>query len=208
MLTVEDFPSPVIQTNINGIKCWKYLGYDLIDCVAFARVVQAAGERFYNPLTDNITGVHTATLDKAMVTLLIAMSHYRDYNDHSSMMYPDHFPLLDGGPRGFTNKYAYLVHFDLLSRKRDGKDTFYSLTLLGLEFVRGRAKVCPVLFNSGSQIHGYDKSVDPVNVGSFFSKGELDEMRKPLWFLSDKLRQEILTDEELAIDGNDIHMWF
>lgn len=197
MLTEQDFACSVTKATIKSVKCWVYLGNDLKEAVGFAKMAQAAGEKFYNPLTEEVTGVHTAILDKAMVTLLIAMSHYRKYNDHPSMAYPEQFPLLDNSPRGFTGEYAYLVHFGLLSRERDG-DTLYSLTEFGLEFVEGEVKVCPVLFNSGSQVHGFDESVDRVNVGSFFSQGEWEEMQKPLWWLTDERRQDILTDEELA----------
>jgi len=192
MLKSGDFGCAVTKEIINGVKCWKYRGDSLEVAVVFAKTAQAAGEKFYDPLTNEVTGVHKAVLDKAMVTLLIAMSHYHRYNDHSAMMYPDHFPLLDNGTRGFTGEYAYLVHFGLLSRERQGDDTYYSLTPLGFEFVEGAVKICPMLYNSGSQIHGFNDNVDRVSMQSFFSQSELDEMQTPLWFLPEKHRCEVL----------------
>lgn len=192
MLTSSNFDCIVTKEDINGIKYWKYLGDSLKVAAGFAKTAQAAGEKFYDPLTNEVTGVHKAILDKAMVTLLIAMSHYHRYNNHPSMTYPDDFPLLDSGKRGFTGEYAYLVHFGLLSRERQGDDTCYSLTPFGFEFIDGAAKICPVLYNSGSQIHGYDENANRVNMGSFFSQGELNEMQKPLWFLPEKYRQQVL----------------
>ncbi len=157
----------------------------------------------YVVATREVTGVHKAVLDADMVRLLIAMSHYHRYNDCDTLTYPGDFPVLDRGSRGFTGEYAYLVHFGLLSRERDGDVTHYKLTPMGWEFVKGGTKVCPVLFNTASQVHGFDENVDRVNVGYFFSKEELEEMEKPLWFLPEKYRQEILTPEELeSSDGS------
>ncbi len=198
MLTISDFNCSVTKTNVRGTDCWTYLGDSLTEAVDFARKVQAVGEKFYDPLTGVVTGVHTAVLDKAMVTLLIAMEHYHKYNDYSRISYPGDFPVLDKGTRGFTGEYAYLVHFGLLSRGREGEFTFYQVTDLGREFIEGGKKVCPVLFNTAGQIHGYDETVDRVNARSFFSTDEWEEMQKPLWFLPEKYRQEILTEKELA----------
>lgn len=200
MFTQNDwFNCPVIKEIINGVQCWKYLGNDLKECCDFAQKVQSMGEKFYDPLTKEVTGVHTAVLDKAMVTLLIAMEHYHKYNDYPRMSYPDDFPLLDQGTRGFTGEYAYLVHFGLLCREREGEFTYYRLTTLGREFIKGGKKVCPVLFNTAGQIHGYDETVDRVHARSFFSVGEWEEMQNPLWFLPEKHRQEILTEKELVV---------
>lgn len=201
MLTQANFDDLVTKVRINGVECWKYRGNALNEAIAFAQTVLSHGEKFYDPLTGVVTGVHTAVLDKAMVTLLIAMSHYHKYNDHPSMEYPDHFPLLDSSPRGFTGEYAYLVHFGLLRRERDGDTTLYSLTPAGFKFVDGGSKVRPVLFNTSGQVHGYDEAFDRVNVRSFFSIGEWDEMQKPLWFLPEKHREEILTPEEFHPRG-------
>ncbi len=194
MLIEQDFAYSVSQVKINGVKCWKYLGTDLKEAGYFARTVHAAGEKFYNPLTSEVTGVHTTVLDKVMVTLLIAVSHYHKYNDCLTMANPEEFPLLNSSIRRFAT--VSLVHFGLLKRERD--TTRYLLTETGMKFVEGKWKVRPVMFNSGSQIHGYDESIDRVDVESFFTQNELGEMRKPLWFLPEKNRQEILTDKELA----------
>lgn len=196
MLKDSDFECAVTKENVNGVKYWEYHGDSLKGAAGFAKIVRAAGEKFYDPLTNEVTGVHTAVLDKAMVTLLIAMSHYHRYNDHPSMSYPDDFPLLHDGRRGFTGEYAYLVHFGLLNREHKGEDTCYSLTKFGFKFVWGGAKICPVLYNSGSQIHGFDENFDRVDMKSFFSQEELDKMRKPLWFLPEKFRQQILVPME------------
>jgi hypothetical protein len=59
--------------------------------------------------------------------------------------------------------------------------------------------VRPVLFNTGSEVHGYDGNITPVMFDSFFTQSELEEMQKPLWFLPEKYRQEVLTPKELAI---------
>jgi len=198
MLTQNDFDCAARKITISGTKCWVYHGNDLEAAVAFAQKVQAAGEKFYDPFTKVVTGVHTAILDQAMVTLLIAMEHYHKYNDYPRMSYPDDFPVLDRGTRGFTGEYAYLVHFGLLCREREGEFTYYRLTTLGREFIEGGKMVCPVLFNTAGQIHGYDETVDRVNARSFFSTGEWEEMQKPLWFLPEKYRQVILTEEELV----------
>lgn len=198
MLTTKDFYCRVSKENINGVKYWKYLGGSLIEAADFARLVQSKGEKFYDPLTQEVTGVHKAVLDREMITLLIAMSHYHKYNEIATMAYPDEFPLLDKGVRGFTGEYAYLVHFGLLERGRRGDSTHYWLTDFGHEFVQGGKKICPALFNSASQIHGWDDTVERVSVESFFSRGEWEKVKKPLWFLPEKHRQEILTAEELA----------
>jgi hypothetical protein len=115
------------------------------------------------------------------------------------MVYPDEFPVLDKGVRGFTGEYAYLVHFGLLRRERDGDVTHYKLTMIGWEFIKGGTKIHRALFNSGAQIHGFDESTERVGVKYFFSNQELEKMQKPLWFLPEKFRQEILTAEELAL---------
>jgi len=198
-LTVNDFPYLVDHVRINGVKCWKYLGDSLVEAAGFARKVQAVGERFYDPLTNEVTGVHKAVLDSEMVRLLIAMSHYHKWNEQETLVYPDHFPVLDQGTRGFTGEYAYLVHFGFLNRERQGDDTHYWVTDLGNEFIRGGLRIHPALFNSASQIHGWDQSVERVDVRSFFSRSEWEEIQKPLWFLPEKHREEMLTAKELAI---------
>jgi hypothetical protein len=189
----------VSKVIVDDNKCWKYIGDSLEEGVEFAQRVRAAGEKFYDPFTKKVTGVHKAVLDGDMVRLLIAMSHYHKYNDCGTMQYPDGFPILDTGVRGFTGEYAYLVHFGLLSRERQGDTTHYKLTGPGFEFVLGSTKVCPKLFNTGSQIHGYDETVERVNAQSFFSRVEWGLMQVPLWFLPQEYREEILTPEELEI---------
>ncbi len=198
MLTTKDFSCPVSKDTHNGVKYWRYVGDSLTVAADFARLVQSKGEKFYDPLTQEVTGVHTAVLDKAMVTLLIAMVHYHQYNEYVTMTYPEDFPVLDKGTRGFTGEYAYLVHFGLLNRERRGEYTHYQVNPLGHEFVKGGKKICPALFNSASQVHGWDDTADRVNVRSFFSREEWEKMKKPLWFLPEKYRQEILTPKELG----------
>jgi hypothetical protein len=81
MLIAGDFAYQVTSSPINGVPCWKYGGNDLDECIAFAQLVRQHGERFYDPLTQEVTGVHRATLDREMVRLLAAMSHYQEFND-------------------------------------------------------------------------------------------------------------------------------
>jgi hypothetical protein len=195
----NEFDFAVVEERVNGVKCWKYLGDSLKEAAVFAQKVRSVGAKFYDPLTREVTGVHRAVLDADMVRLLIAMSHYHKYNEYSTMVYPDEFPVLDKGVRGFTGEYAYLVHFGLLRRERDGDVTHYKLTMIGWEFIKGGTKIHRALFNSGAQIHGFDESTERVGVKYFFSNQELEKMQKPLWFLPEKFRQEILTAEELAL---------
>ncbi len=201
MLTFDSFDCMVTKETIKGTPCWVYHGNDLGRAINFAQRVQAAGEKFFDPLTGVVSGVHTAVLDKAMVTLLIAMDHYHRYNEYSQMIYPDEFPVLDKGCRGFTGEYAYLVHFGLLSRERDGDLTSYQLTDSGREFIKGGKKIFPELFNTGGIIHGYDETKKRVNAMSFFTVREWAQMETPLWFLPDKFRREILTTEEYNLKG-------
>ncbi len=197
MLTVEDFPCPVIQTNINGVKCWKYSGCDLDECIAFARVVQAAGEKFYDPLLDEVRSAHIAKLNKGMVLLLAAMDHQHRYNDYETMAYPNDFPVISSkAARGFTTNYSYLVHFNLLSKTSRNGEVHYWVTDLGRRFIKGESIRC-TLYNIGSEVVGFD-DISWGTINKYFSEKVLTEMRKPLWWVKEETRLSILTPEELA----------
>jgi len=199
-LTAEDFDCDVTTVNINGKICWKYIGNDLEECIRFARKVQLGGDHFFDPLTTEVMGAHRAKLDKNMVLLLAAMDHYHRFNDVKTMAYPTGFPYLSGqAARGFTTNYSYLVHFGLLDKSHgsnsDGK-VHYWVTDHGREFIAG-IPILAELLNIGPMVVCFAKD-SRKTFDEFFTVGELAEMENPLWFLSEREREIILTSDELA----------
>lgn len=198
MLTEQDFDCNVSYTNINGKSCWKYKGNDLAECIAFARKVQAAGEKFYDPLTDDIRSTHRAILDASMIRLLVAMDHYRRYQDRTMFEYPNDFPKVSpGAARDFSTNYNYLVHFGLLGKKTQDGEVVYWVTNLGRKFINGES-ICCELYNIGPEVVGYNDT----SWGTITDKIDAEEwaeMQKPLWFWSQENRELVLTDEELAL---------
>jgi hypothetical protein len=197
MLTEQNFACRAELVSINGTPCWKYFGNDLEECVQFARQVQGAGEKYYNPLTDDVRSAHRAILDKYMIRLLVAMEHYRLYQDRDMFVYPNDFPKVSpGAARDFSTNYNYLVHFGLLNKKHEDGEVIYWVTTLGRAFIGGFS-ICTELFNIGPEVVGYDDN----SWGTIISKlgeAEVERMKKPLWFWTEENRQEVLTDEELA----------
>lgn len=188
--------------NINGKICWKYLGNNLAECIRFAKKVQSSGDHFFDPLTMEVTGAHRAVLSKGMVTLLAAMDHYHRFNDIKTMSYPTGFPYLSGhAARGFSTNYNYLIHFGLLAKSPGEKNSdgcvHYWVTDTGRDFIEWMP-IEAELFNIGPMVVGYDTSSSKT-FDEFFSAAELKEMEKPLWFLPEKDRLEILTPEELEL---------
>jgi len=199
MLTESSFNCRVVFTSINGKPCWKYLGNNLEECAQFARQVQAAGEKFYDPLTDDVRSAHRAVLDKYMIRLLVAMEHYRLYQERERFEYPNDFPKVSpGAARDFSTNYNYLVHFGLLGKTiRDAGVVVYWVTDLGREFINGERIRCE-LFNIGPEVVGYNDQSWGTIADKIDAK-ELAKMRKPLWFWTDENRELVLTEEELAI---------
>jgi hypothetical protein len=196
-LTLNECPL-LNETTVKGIKCWEYTGNDLADCISHAKRVTACGENFLNPITGVIAYSHTVNLSKGMVILLVAMQHYHDYQDKVTMAYPNDFPVTDNkAARGFSGSYNYLVQFGFLDKKTIDGDVRYWVTDLGREFIAGEP-VYKTLFNCGQEVLGFDKNTE-CTFGGFFSHIELGEMRKPLWWVAQKFREEVLTTEELAI---------
>lgn len=74
----------------------------------------------------------------------------------------------------------------------------YWVTDKGREFLAG-AKSPSALFNSGVEVHGFDPAGEMVSIDDFFTQKQQNEMKKPLWFLPQSYRQQILTPEELLI---------
>jgi hypothetical protein len=186
------------ETAVKGIKCWKYTGNDLADCILHAKRVMACGENFLNPITGEIAYSHKVILSKSMAILLAAMQHYHEYQDKVTMEYPTDFPLIDNdAARGFTANYNYLIHFGFLEKKTVDGDVHYWVTDLGREFIAGEP-IYKTLFNCGREVLGFDKNTMCTFAG-FFTQTELDEMRKPLWWISQERREDVLTTEELAI---------
>lgn len=199
MLKVTDFNCVVRKDTINGIECWVYIGNSLSDCVDFAKLVRRHGEWFFDPLTAEVSGVHRATLDREMVRLLAAMSHYQDFNDYTTMVYPGDFPVVTSrAARGFTTNYNYLVHFGLLGKEHREDAVHYWVTDKGREFLAGGRSPAS-LFNTGALVHGIDEAGGTVGMEDFFNQEQQDEMKKPLWFLPQQYREEILTANELKI---------
>jgi hypothetical protein len=91
-----------------------------------------------------------------------------------------------------------LVHFGLLAKERRDNDMHYWVTRKGRRFLAGE-KSPSALFNSGALVHGLDPSGEMVGMDNFFSQEQQDEMKKPLWFLPQAYREQILTAEELLI---------
>lgn len=199
MLTETDFNCPVRHEKINGTLCWRYAGNDLRECVVFARKVRTAGEKFWDPLTGDIRSAHRQRLTEGMSLLLAAMQHYHDYNDMRTMTYPNEFPMVNSkAARGFTTHYNYLIHYGLLGKEsRDGV-VHYWVTDLGREYLDGKELPGSIL-NIGKEILGFDPTAEMVSMTTLFSASELDEMQKPLWFLPEDYRQEMLTAEEMSI---------
>jgi hypothetical protein len=197
MLTEQDFDCLVSQVSINGTTCWKYVGNNLQECILFARKVQAAGEKFYDPLTDNIQHAHRAILDAPMVRLLVAMYHYELYQDREMFEYPKDFPKVSpGAARGFSTNYNYLVHFGLLGKKNQDGEVVYWVSDLGQKFVKGESIRCE-LFNIGPEVVGYDEN-SWGNIESKIDEDELLEMKKPLWFWTEENRKLVLTEDEVS----------
>ena len=198
MLSEHDLTGKVQFISLNGKPCWKYLGNDLEECVQFARQVQAAGEKFYDPLTDSVRSAHRAILDKYMIRLLVAMEHYRLYQERERFEYPNDFPKVSpGAARDFSTNYNYLVHFGLLAKENKDGVVVYWVTNLGRAFIAGES-IRTELFNIGPEVVGYDEN----SWGTIVSKlgeAEVERMKKPLWFWTDEGRQAVLTDAELAI---------
>ncbi len=198
MLTAQDFDCQVTMTSINGVDCWRYLGNDLEECIQVARLAQSKGEKFYDPLLDEVQGVHQAKLDRGMVLLLAAMDHYHRFNACKTLTYPNDFPVVSPkAARGFTTNYSYLVHFRLLAKKTVDGEVQYWVTERGRRFLQGEEILCE-LYNIGPEVVGYNPDSQGT-IGKFFHDGMLEQMKKPLWFLPERHRQDILTTEELAI---------
>lgn len=196
-LTELDFDCRVTKESRFGFDCWVYLGSDFDELIAFSRKAQSYGERFYDPLTADVAGAHHAILDKQMVRLVLAMQHYHQFNDYEQMAYPNDFPVISPrAARGFSTNYNYLVHFGLLGKVHRDGEVYYWVTDLGRRFIGGCSIRCE-LYNVRSEVVGWnDQSWGTIT--DYFSEGELRDMEKPLWFLPEKHRQDILTPEELA----------
>lgn len=198
MLTQKDFACSVEQITIFGLTCWKYLGNDLAECVKFAVLVQSRGERFYDPLTADVAGVHRAILDKPMIRLLVAMEHYHQYQEREVFEYPNDFPKVSpNAARGFSTNYNYLVHFGLLDKKNVDGEVVYWVTDLGREFIAGKSIRCE-LFNIGPEVVGHDDN-SWGTIEDKITGDELQKMKKPLWFWTQKNRELVLTTEELSV---------
>jgi hypothetical protein len=200
MLTEQDFACRAELISINGKPCWKYFGNNLEECVQFARQVQAAGEKFYDPLTDDVRSAHRAILDKYMIRLLVAMEHYRLYQEREEFVYPNDFPKVSPeAARDFSTNYNYLVHFGLLAKgnKVGVGGVVYWVTNLGRAFIAGES-IRTELFNIGPEVVGYNEN----SWGTIVSKlgeAEVQQMKKPLWFWTEENRELVLTTDELAI---------
>jgi hypothetical protein len=201
MLKKEDFKVPVKRIIFNGVPCWRYLGDSLSEAVSFARKVRTAGERFFDPLTARVTGVRKAKLNREMVLLMAAMAHYHDFKDHDTMIYPGDFPVVaPKAGEGFTTDYNYLVHFGFLGKERRDDDLHYWVTELGRGFLAGNP-VHSSLLHTGALVHGLDPAGELTTISDFFVPTQLEEMQKPLWFLPQAYREEILSPEDLAIEA-------
>jgi hypothetical protein len=199
-MTIQDLRDCELltETTVKGIKCWKYTGDYLPECIDYAAKVKASGENFLNPITGEIAYSHKVILSKSMVILLAAMQHYHDYQDKETMAYPNDFPVTDNSAaRGFSGNYNYLVHFGFLGKQTIKGEVRYWVTDLGREFLSGKP-IFRILFNCGTEVLGFDKSTE-CTIDTFFTAAELSEMKKPLWFVDQKFREQVLTTEELAI---------